>query len=179
MAVQTATHTLLYDAGGKYSEQADAGSRIVLPFLRGEGVVRLDGFVVSHYDSDHSGGMSTVLSQMPLAWLTSSIPKNVLQGLNVKHMPCYAGQRWTWDGVVFEMLYPQPGSYDDKQLSDNNRSCVLKIISAAGSVLLSGDIERQAELALVAMKTNNAETSFFKNRCVGGAASWQQDVIQS
>ncbi|HEY9277913.1 MAG TPA: ComEC/Rec2 family competence protein [Methylotenera sp.] len=74
VAVQTATHTLLYDAGGKYSEQADAGSRIVLPFLRGEGVSRLNGFIVSNNDTDHSGGMRTQLAQMPVSWLVSSMP---------------------------------------------------------------------------------------------------------
>lgn len=141
VSIQTATHTLLYDAGGKYSEQADAGSRIVLPFLRGEGVSKLDGFVVSHHDTDHSGGMNTVLSQMPVSWLVSSLPQNVLQNSDVKHVRCHSGQQWSWDGVVFDVLYPQPGSYDDAKLSDNNRSCVLKVSSASGSLLLSGDIE--------------------------------------
>lgn len=163
VAVQTATHTLLYDAGSKYSEQADAGSRIVLPFLRGEGVARLDGFVVSHHDNDHSGGMNTVLNQMPVSWLVSSMPEGVTRELKVKHKPCYAGQRWTWDGVVFEMLYPHFGSYDNAQLSDNNRSCVLKITSAGGRLLLSGDIERQAELRLVSLQDNSAETKLLKS----------------
>ena len=33
----------------------DAGSRVVVPFLRAQGVERLDGFIVTHDDSDHSG----------------------------------------------------------------------------------------------------------------------------
>ncbi len=153
VVVQTATHTLLYDAGGKYSEQADAGSRIVLPYLRGEGVSKLDGFIVSHNDTDHSGGMRTVLAQMPVSWLASSLPDFSVQ--NIKHIKCFSGQRWTWDGVDFQMLHPQFESYEDAALTDNNRSCVLKISSAAGSLLLTGDIERPVEAALLEQQKNN------------------------
>jgi len=149
VVVQTAAHTLLYDAGGKFSEQADAGGRVVLPFLRAAGVRKLDGFVVSHNDTDHSGGMPAVLSQMPVAWLLSSLPDSVALNSDVNHVKCVAGQRWVWDKVDFQVVYPQPGGDADSSLTDNNRSCVLKITSASGSVLLTGDIEKQAELALV------------------------------
>jgi len=43
VVVQTATHTLLYDAGRKFSEHSDAGGRVVAPYLQGEGVRKLDG----------------------------------------------------------------------------------------------------------------------------------------
>lgn len=155
VAVQTAAHTLLYDAGGKYSEQSDAGARIVLPFLRGEGVSRLNGFIVSHNDTDHSGGMRTVLAQVPVSWLVSSLPPSAEQSDNVKHVKCFSGQRWTWDDVDFQMIYPQPSSYNDAALTDNNRSCVLKISSASGSLLLTGDIERPVEMELIEQQQNN------------------------
>ena len=159
VAIQTATHTLLYDAGGKYSEQADAGSRIVLPFLRGEGVSNLNGFIVSHNDTDHSGGMRTVLAQMPVSWLASSMPERAVQNYNIKHIKCFSGQHWVWDGIDFQMIYPQPYSYADAALTDNNRSCVLKITSAAGSLLLTGDIERSVETELIDRQKNNQDST--------------------
>jgi competence protein ComEC len=149
VAVQTATHTLLYDAGAKYSEQADAGARVVLPFLHAEGVRKLDGFIVSHNDTDHSGGMASILAQMPVDWLASSLPEFTGQVKNVKYMRCFSGQHWIWDGVEFQVISPQLASYQDAALTDNNQSCVLKITSASGSLLLAGDIEKQVELALV------------------------------
>lgn len=149
VVVQTAAHTLLYDAGAKYSAQADAGGRIVLPYLQGAGVRHLDGFVVSHNDTDHSGGMVTVLAQMAVNWLLSSLPQDSALGGNLKPIKCFAGQHWTWDGVKFEVLHPQPDSYADAALTDNNRSCVLKITSASGSLLLTGDIEKSVEAALI------------------------------
>ncbi|HSI37751.1 MAG TPA: DNA internalization-related competence protein ComEC/Rec2 [Methylotenera sp.] len=149
VVVQTATHTLLYDAGPKYSEQSDAGSRIVVPYLRGEGVKTLDGFVVSHNDIDHSGGMQAVLSLMPIAWLANSFEPEVEMPVATRRIPCFSGQSWVWDKVEFEMLYPNFESYDNAALKDNNRSCVLKITSQSGSMLLTGDIEKESERYLL------------------------------
>lgn len=48
--------TWLYDTGPRYSADSDAGLRVILPYLRWRGIESLDGMVVSHLDSDHSGG---------------------------------------------------------------------------------------------------------------------------
>lgn len=149
VVVQTATHTLVYDAGAKYNQQSDAGGRVVVPFLQGEGVTKIDGFMVSHNDNDHSGGMLSVLSLIPVDWFASSIPDEVALNAAAEKMKCYAGQVWAWDGVNFEVLHPQLQSYEDVRVTDNNRSCVLKITSASGSLLLTGDIEKSVEATLV------------------------------
>jgi competence protein ComEC len=149
VVVQTQTHTLLYDAGPKYNEQSDAGSRIVVPFLRGEGIAKLDGFMVSHNDLDHSGGMASVLALMPVTWLASSFSQKIEAPETHNKISCFAGQVWSWDNVKFEVLHPAMDSYADEKITDNNRSCVLKVTSQAGSILLTGDIEKEAELALL------------------------------
>lgn len=153
VVVQTARHTLLYDAGPKYSEESDAGSRIVLPFLQGEGIADLDGFVVSHDDNDHSGGMASVTGLMPIKWLASSLPDNGNFTGSARKMKCFAGQKWHWDGVRFEVLYPSLDSYRNLRVKDNNRSCVLRVSNEAGSILLSGDIEMAAEAELVGLRS--------------------------
>ena len=150
VVVQTAQHTLLYDAGAKFNQQSDAGSRIVVPFLQGEGVQKLDGFIVTHDDNDHSGGMSSVFALMPVGWFASSMPDTALIPTNTEQMKCYAGQNWSWDGVDFDVLHPDLQDYDDSAIKDNDRSCVLKVTSASGSLLLTGDIERKSEAALLA-----------------------------
>ncbi|HEY8119144.1 MAG TPA: DNA internalization-related competence protein ComEC/Rec2 [Methylophilaceae bacterium] len=150
VVVQTATHTLLYDAGPRYSSQSDSGSRIVVPYLRGEGIPQLDGFILSHDDIDHTGGMSSILAQMPIKWLASSLPENTYNFGTARHMPCYTGQSWLWDGVRFDMLSPDFASYQDADIKDNNRSCVLRVTSRYGNLLLTGDIERVIEEKLLA-----------------------------
>lgn len=149
VVVQTASHTLLYDTGPKYNAQSDAGNRIVMPYLLGEGVKKLDGMVVSHNDIDHSGGMQSVLATMPTNWLANSFDPEFKLSAATKRIPCFAGQAWTWDQVQFEMLYPDFDSYADTAVKDNNRSCVLKVSSQSGSILLTGDIEKESEHALL------------------------------
>lgn len=149
VTVQTASHALLYDAGPRYSSQSDAGSRIVVPYLRAEGLRHLNGFVISHNDNDHSGGMVSVLAQVPVNWVASSLPDNTAALAAHEHMWCYSGQAWVWDGVLFEVLHPAWDSYENRFIKDNNRSCVLRISSEFGSLILTGDIESSAEQSLL------------------------------
>lgn len=143
VVVRTEAHVLVYDAGPAFPSGRDAGELVVLPYLRHRGVRHVDALVVSHGDLDHRGGVNSVLAAMPVA--------RVLAGASVGPLlrprsPCRRGQRWTWDGVEFEMLHPAHSG----RASDNDSSCVLLIRGAAGTVLLTGDVEAVAESEIVA-----------------------------
>lgn len=145
---RTENHALLYDAGSAFNAYSDSGSRIVLPYLRGEAIVRLDALVVSHDDRDHSGGAGSVLAGMPVGILWSSLPAgHVLLSGGAPNESCAAGRAWEWDGVRFEFLHP--GADAAAGARANNRSCVLRIAAPGGRLLLTGDIERAAERELV------------------------------
>jgi competence protein ComEC len=152
--VQTATHDLIYDTGPDFGGAMDAGSRILVPYLRAAGVARLDQIVVSHADRDHAGGMESLLATLPVGDFVTSIQKSALAGRR-ETRPCVAGDTWEWDGVRFRFLHPTAADYDRK-LPTNAMSCVLKIESkqgaagAVGSVLIPGDIEGKAEAELLA-----------------------------
>ncbi|SDK20662.1 competence protein ComEC [Methylophilus rhizosphaerae] len=150
--VRTARHTLLYDAGPAYNEESDAGQRIVLPYLRHLGVRHLDIAVISHDDNDHVGGMASVLAGVPAGSLLSSLTpdasffrqmQSAPRAAPLPHYACHAGQQWQWDGVVFLVL--SPAREVNAAVKDNNKSCVLQVSSAHGSLLLTGDIEKEAE----------------------------------
>jgi competence protein ComEC len=149
--VQTRNRALLYDAGPAYNPEADAGNRVVVPFLRGEGVAALDAVVVTHNDNDHSGGAASVMRTIPTATLWSSLDAaHPAMGHAPVRLPCRAGPRWEWDGVAFALLHPPAASYDDPWLKPNSRSCVLRVATRYGAVLLTGDIEERDERALLA-----------------------------
>jgi competence protein ComEC len=94
--VRTATHSLLYDAGPRYSVEIDAGHRVLVPLLRAFDE-KLATVLLSHRDSDHTGGAPAVLAMQPQAELLSSIEAaHPLQKLRAARR-CVAGQRWTWD----------------------------------------------------------------------------------
>ncbi|MDE2599351.1 MAG: DNA internalization-related competence protein ComEC/Rec2 [Rhodocyclaceae bacterium] len=149
--VQTAGHDLLFDAGPAFSEEADSGNRIILPYLRAQGIGTLDLLVVTHADIDHSGGAESVVDGVAVERMATSVPfENHLSALPVEQQPCIAGDAWEWDGVRFEFLHPLAADYEREQGKSNDMSCVLKLESAHGSMLLTGDIEARSESQLLA-----------------------------
>ena len=187
VVVKTAHHTFLYDAGSRYSAQSDVGSRIVVPYLHSIGVPKLDGFLISHNDNDHSGGAASVLAQMPVGWLATSfdLPADWhAEAQSKKQFKCFAGQHWQWDLVEFQVLYPAVESYQNALIKDNNRSCVIKISSAHGSILLSGDIEKAAEAELLQMNDAFPIPNYLKSDVLvvphhGSKTSSTVDFIQA
>jgi competence protein ComEC len=150
VVARTQGHALLYDTGPAFSGQVSAGEHIVVPYLRANGVLRLDGVIVSHDDLDHSGGALAVLQAMPVEWLSSPLSEiHPISEAAAHRRRCSAGERWEWDGVAFEILHPDAESYNELDLKDNDRGCVLRIVSRYGSVLLPADIERRSEIGLL------------------------------
>ncbi len=149
--VRTAKHTLLYDTGPRYSAHSDAGGRVLVPLLRALDE-HVDVLLLSHRDSDHTGGAAAVLAQQPQAQLIGSIEdEHHLQTLRPVQ-PCVAGQQWQWDGVDFAVLHPLATDVASGQRSrnPNTHSCVLRISTPQGAVaLLAGDIEKPQERALL------------------------------
>jgi competence protein ComEC len=149
--VRTAKHTLLYDSGPRFSLTSDAGSRVLLPLLKALGTP-VNTLVLSHRDSDHTGGAASVLAAYPQAELRSSLEKGHALLQQRRNQRCVAGQRWQWDGVDFEMLHPQPSHYTPGA-KPNSLSCTLLIRSQRGSALLAADLEQAQEAQLLASAT--------------------------
>ncbi|WP_179402409.1 DNA internalization-related competence protein ComEC/Rec2 [Burkholderia guangdongensis] len=154
--VETARHVLLFDAGPG-PESTRAGERVVVPFLRARGIRALDMFVLSHADADHTGGAGAVYAGVDVRQLVAGLPAasplwRVARDAGVTdRVPCAAGQRWTWDGVAFTMLWPAGGP---RAGPTNAQSCVLRVDAGATSALLTGDIDARSERQLV--DTNRA-----------------------
>ncbi|MEO6407454.1 MAG: DNA internalization-related competence protein ComEC/Rec2 [Burkholderiaceae bacterium] len=150
--VRTREHLLVYDTGPQYSRDADAGRRVLMPLLRARGERHIDTLVLSHRDSDHVGGARSVLAALPVTTLLTSLePDHALRATQpgaTTHTRCQAGQGWSWDGIRFEVLHPAAADYE-RSLKTNAMSCVLRISGAQASVLLTGDIEREQEQALL------------------------------
>ncbi|HTY04724.1 MAG TPA: competence protein ComEC, partial [Rhodocyclaceae bacterium] len=64
------------------------------------------------------------------------------------HRRCLDGQSWEWDGVRFAILHPTEADYARAKKA-NDVSCVLKVSTATGAALLTGDIEAHGELDLL------------------------------
>ena len=149
--VRTRHHLLVYDTGPRYSPEADAGQRVLVPLLRSRGERTIDLLVLSHSDTDHVGGAESLLEAMHVQASMSSLAEDQPPRARLPdHRPCVAGERWQWDGVEFEVLHPlaqrPPG-----RPRPNTLSCVLRVRDAQGRrLLLTGDIEAAQEALLVA-----------------------------
>ncbi|TKI07493.1 ComEC family protein [Martelella alba] len=127
---------LIYDTGISWTG-GDIGKTDIVPYLKWRGLTP-DGIWLSHSDRDHIGGLQTLKRIYPHAPVASSYRA-------ANHRPCLRGQTWMWQGLRFEVLWPPKRVHR----ANNNHSCVIKIDDGRHRVLLTGDIEAQAERALV------------------------------
>ncbi len=140
--VQTTEHLLVFDAGAKFGRRFDIGAMVVVPYVQSLGLSKVDKLIISHGDLDHRGGAKAIVKQLAVDELLTSEPEKFNW---FQPKLCEEGQNWQWDGVLFRFLNPPLEGAG----SENNRSCVLHVSSPAGTFLLTGDIEKEAEKRLV------------------------------
>jgi competence protein ComEC len=175
VVVRTATHTLVYDAGPAFGPDADSGGRILVPELRAAGARDIDLMVLSHEDTDHIGGALSVLESVEVQGLASSLPQgHALNALVAAPRRCLAGESWDWDGVRLAFLHPRP---DDVSVRRNNQSCVMRIEAGGAAMLLTGDVERLAELSLLHHQEVRAEVMLVPHH--GSRTSSSAEFIQA
>lgn len=149
--VETPERRLLYDTGPLYGGDSEAGARVIVPWLRARGIDRLDALVVSHLDSDHSGGAPSVLRNLRIGWIAGSLPaEHPLREAGRPFHDCRSGEGWRWGEVEFEFLHPGSHPVRGAKSPTNAASCVLRIVAPAARLLLTGDIEAAQERSLVA-----------------------------
>lgn len=127
---------LLYDTGLAWPG-GDSAQQLIVPWLRWHHL-QPEGIILSHEHLDHRGGLNTLLKTWPGLWIKSPLR---WEG----HQPCFRGERWRWQGLTFQALWPLPGTVE----IGNNRSCVVRVDDGTNSVLLTGDIEIPAEMAML------------------------------
>ena len=171
VVVQTENHWLVYDTGAKFSAESDMGRSVVLPFLRRQGADKIDRLIISHGDNDHIGGALSLMHGMPTEQVLTSVPQQLS---DYSPLMCEAGQSWTWDNVTFTLLSPQ-----HPFVSDNDNSCVLKIESEQGAVLLTSDIETAAESWLVETYGNQLKAKVLISPHHGSKTSSTFEFLQA
>lgn len=145
--IQTQRHVLVYDTGPAFRSGRDTGELVLLPYLRSRGIRAVDLLIVSHDDLDHRGGMRSLLAGMPVRRVMHGPSMRTASGeWPLLRQPCRRGLAWVWDGVNFDVQHPGAAA----PVRDNDSSCVLRVSGPGGSALLTGDIERVGEAALLA-----------------------------
>lgn len=170
VVVQTAQHTLLFDAGPAHGGGFDSGTSVVLPFLLSKGVKQLDVMMISHTDLDHRGGAPAVRKGIPVIE-----ERGALAGT-----PCASGQHWIWDGVDFTVLNgPVDSAEEGEPNPDNNGGCVLRVAAGDHAALLTADIEKDAEARLLQTTSELMESEVLIAPHHGSKTSSTDDFVEA
>ena len=158
VAVRTPRGAWTLVDGGPRVPGSDAGRRLVLPFLRRQGVTELDAVLVSHGDADHLGGIPAVIRALtprlvldPGQPLGTSLYLEYLETVDAvgsEWRPARSGDRLMLDSVAFEVIHPT-SDWLERQLVPNENSLVVRISYGCFAALLTGDIGLVAESVLV------------------------------
>ncbi len=168
--VRTAHHSLLYDMGPAMPDGYDAGERAVVPTLHALGVHVLDAAVVSHGDNDHAGGWPSVSRAFPV--LAMLAPEgSPTPGIG----NCVAGQSWEWDGVRFRVLHPTRWF----PYLGNESTCVIRVETAHGTALLTGDMGAVIEQRLLARNPHDVRNDVVLVAHHGSAGSSSDAFIRA
>ncbi len=139
--VETATHVLVYDTGPAYASGFNTAEAVLIPYLRSRGITKVDQLIISNADRDHAGGVEVLNHELDIIRILAG------EALDLPHVErCQAGTSWQWDGVSFRILHPK---LQDRFANSNNVSCVLQVKGVSGTLLIPGDVEREAEQLLV------------------------------
>ncbi len=151
--------TVLIDAGPCETPRGgfDAGTKVVVPYLRRQGVNSIDTFILSHAHEDHIGGAEAVLHNFRVKSVVDSglaEPSGVYRDL----LGSIRDQKITYrrvrrghvidmnDGVVIEVVSPPAGlSPQEGDSGLNNTSLVLRVRYGRVRMLFAGDAEQGEE----------------------------------
>lgn len=139
VVVERQGKAILYDTGNAW-QGGDAAKTVIIPWLRWHNL-QPEQVIVSHEHLDHIGGLKSLQQAWPKLNVLSSLHK-------AGDKPCFRNQQWRWQGIQFEVLWPP----EEFQGTGNNRSCVVKVSREGFSLLLTGDLEASAELAMLSKR---------------------------
>lgn len=156
--------TILIDGGGSEFSDFNVGEKTLLPYILDRGFNKLDYIIISHFDSDHCGGLLYVMQEINI--------KNIIIGKQYENSKNYekflelvrekninlkcveAGNKVNIEkNLYFDVLWP----YSKRMISENainNNSLVCKLVYKNFSILFTGDIEKIAENEILDMYSN-------------------------
>ena len=145
LLLQTDGKYYMVDCGG---DNGDDAANEAIGLLLSQGIFRLDGLIITHYDADHAGGAQQLLSRIPAD--TLYLP--VLDGENAIRDDLsrqYGNQiQWVQEDTVLEdadiTLYPSVNTQDDNESS----LCIL-FQPADCDILITGDRSFDGEKELL------------------------------
>lgn len=157
--------TILIDGGGsENSDGFDVGEKILSPYLLDRRIKKIDYVMISHFDSDHVGGLFYILEHLKVKNIIISkqaeISKNylnlksIVEKKKINIIIARRGNRLQIDkDIYFDILFPEKEMILENVL--NNNSIVAKLVYKDFSMLFTGDIEKETEREILKLYNDN------------------------
>ena len=150
--------TILIDGGGSNTGSFDVGENTLLPYVLDKGYNKIDFMIISHFDSDHVGGLLTILEEIKVEKILiakqeeqSENYKRFLNIVKEKNIPVIIGKEGDKINIekdlYLDILFPESEQIEENMI--NNNSLVFNMHYNNFSMLFTGDIEEIAEKRII------------------------------
>ena len=150
--------TILIDGGGSNTGSFDVGENTLLPYILDKGYNKIDLMIISHFDSDHVGGLLTILEEIKVEKVLiakqeeqSENYKRFLNIVKEKNIPVIIGKEGDKINIekdlYLDILFPESEQIEENMI--NNNSLVFNMHYNNFSMLFTGDIEEIAEKRII------------------------------
>ena len=179
--------TILIDGGG--NENFDVGERILIPYLLDRKITTIDYVMISHFDTDHIGGILSILEKLKVKNIIIATQgetsenyqqlKEIIKKKKINIIAVQQGDKITIDTDVYiNILFPEEYLIQENRL--NNNSIVAKLCYSHFSILFTGDIEKIPEERLVQEYHNSQilQSTILKVAHHGSKTSSTQSILE-
>ena len=179
--------SILIDGGNNID--FDNGQKTILPILINKHIKQIDYLIISHFDSDHVGGLFTILKEYKVKQVIISKQaqysdnfKLFMQIINNKQIQTTIVDKGTKidveKNIYIDFLWPNEKNIIDENCINNN-SIVCKLYFGKTSILFTGDIEKEAEQQLIQQASKNLESTILKVAHHGSNSSTISDFVKA
>lgn len=173
---------ILIDGGGSENSDYDVGENVLVPYVLDKGTKTIDCIILTHAHEDHIEGLISVVEKLKVNQIiVGPQPTNeflyeklliVAAENNVPIKTASKGDKFYIDNVEFEVMHPENNIKFKDDL--NNNSLVIKIKVDEITLLITGDIEKQAEMLII---NENISANILKVAHHGSNTSTSEEFI--